>query len=71
MDRKSCHPTFTSVWKETLVNYFQPFMAFLFPDILRDTAPTRGFERLDEKLLDIAAGRGLEVLRRLRFNQSC
>jgi hypothetical protein len=55
MDRKSYHPTFTSVWKETLVNYFHPFMAFFFPDILRDTAPMRGFERLDEKLLGIAA----------------
>lgn len=54
MDRISCHPTFTSVWKETLVNYFQPFMALFFPDILRDFAPRRGFERLDEKLLEIA-----------------
>lgn len=54
MNRESHHPTFTSVWKETLVNYFQPFMAFFFPDILRDIAPTRGFERLDEKLLEIA-----------------
>lgn len=54
MDRKSYHPAFTSVWKETLVNYFQPFMAFFFADILRDIAPTRGFERLDEKLLEIA-----------------
>lgn len=54
MDRTSYHPTFTSVWKETLVNYIQPFMAFFVPDILRDIAPTRGFERLDETLLEIA-----------------
>lgn len=54
MDHKAYQPTFTSVWKEALVNEFHSFLVFFFPDILRDIAPRRGVERFDEKLLEIA-----------------
>lgn len=54
MDHTACQPTFTSVWKETLVNEFPPFLDFFFPDIWRDIAWRRGYERFDEKLLEIA-----------------
>lgn len=54
MDHQSQQPTFTSVWKETFVNEFHAFLGFFFPDILRDIAPSRGVEKFDQMLLEIA-----------------
>ncbi|HVA47096.1 MAG TPA: hypothetical protein VNH11_12075 [Pirellulales bacterium] len=58
MPRSSRYPTFASVWKEALVAYLHPFMGFFFPDVQRDIAPARGYERLDGELQEITAESG-------------
>lgn len=60
MPRNSRDPTFASVWKEALVAFLHPFMGFFFPDVQRDIAPARGYERLDGELQEIVAESGPE-----------
>ncbi|NEO28751.1 MAG: hypothetical protein F6K03_18220 [Kamptonema sp. SIO4C4] len=44
---------YDSPWKEALSVYFEPFMAFFFPEIHRDIDWTRGYEFLDKEFQKI------------------
>ena len=54
---------YDSAWKEALTVYFEPFMAFCFPDTHRDINWERGYETLDTELQEII--RDAETGRRL------
>ncbi|HEV3003534.1 MAG TPA: hypothetical protein VGX78_03695, partial [Pirellulales bacterium] len=44
---------FDSPWKEALDVYFEPFMAFFFPQAHREIDWSLGFEMLDKELQQI------------------
>ena len=44
---------YDSPWKEALDAYFEPFMAFFFPDAHSDIDWSRGYESLDKELQKI------------------
>ena len=44
---------FDGAWKSSLEQYFQPFMAFFFPEAHADIAWARGYEFLDNELQKI------------------
>ncbi|MBD2181815.1 transposase [Planktothrix sp. FACHB-1355] len=54
---------YDSAWKEALTVYFEPFMAFCFPDTHRDIDWQRGYETLDTELQEVI--RDAETGRRL------
>jgi len=54
---------FDSPWKEALEQYFDPFVAFFFPDAHADIDWSRGYEFLDKELQQVA--RDAELGRRL------
>jgi hypothetical protein len=44
---------YDSPWKEALDNYFEPFVALLFPDILGQIDWSRGYEALDKEFQQV------------------
>ena len=44
---------YDSPWKEALERYFEPFMAFFFPQAHRDIEWSRGYEFLDKELQQV------------------
>jgi hypothetical protein len=53
---------YDSPWKEALDRYFEPFLAFFFPQVHADINWTRGYEMLDKELQQVI--REAEVGRR-------
>lgn len=47
---------FDSAWKEALDVYFEPFMAFFFPDAHREIDWSRAWDMLDKELEPISSG---------------